>query len=128
MFANDKGRLLPGMLMTIGIESNRRNSLSIAEQSLVPIETRQYVYVVEGQNKADRREVKTGSRIPGQVEILEGLKEGDSMEASLTIDGGIAIRPARWNRKAFAQELARTRDATPMGTQVIDELRRGGRY
>ena len=67
-------------------------------------------------------------RIPADYARRAGLKEGDSMEASLTADGGIAIRPARWNRKAFAQELAKTRDAMPMGTSVMNELRRGARY
>lgn len=67
-------------------------------------------------------------RIPADYARLAGLKEGDSVDASLTADGGIAIRPTRWNRKAFAEELARTRDATPIGTSVMDELRRGGRY
>lgn len=89
LFPNDKARLLPGMLMTVGLESNRRQSLSIAEQTLVPIENRQYVYVVEGENKADRREVKTGARVPGQVEILSGIKEGEN----IVLDGTLKMRP-----------------------------------
>lgn len=67
-------------------------------------------------------------RIPADYARRAGFKEGDSVEASLTADGGIAIRPARWDRKVFARELAQTRDAMPMGTSVMDELRRGARY
>ncbi|MCK9380098.1 MAG: AbrB/MazE/SpoVT family DNA-binding domain-containing protein [Sulfuritalea sp.] len=67
-------------------------------------------------------------RIPADYARRAGIKEGDNVEASLTADGGIAIRPARWNRKVFAHELAQTRDAMPMGTSVMDELRRGARY
>ena len=67
-------------------------------------------------------------RIPADYARRAGIKEGDNVEASLTADGGIAIRPARWNRKLFAQELAKARDAMPTGTSVIDELRRGARY
>lgn len=67
-------------------------------------------------------------RIPADYARRIGIKEGDSVEAGLTADGGIAIRPARWNRKLFAQELAKARDAMPMGTSVMDELRRGARY
>lgn len=67
-------------------------------------------------------------RIPADYARRIGIKEGDSVEAGLTVDGGIAIRPARWNRKVFAQELAKTRDAMPMGTSVINELRRSARY
>ncbi|MCX7156314.1 MAG: AbrB/MazE/SpoVT family DNA-binding domain-containing protein [Rhodocyclales bacterium] len=64
-------------------------------------------------------------RIPADYAWRAGLKEGDKVEARLTADGGIAIRPARWNRKLFAQELAKTRDAMPMGISVMDEVRRG---
>ena len=67
-------------------------------------------------------------RIPADYARRVGLKEGASVEARLTVDGGIAIRPTRWNRKAFAQELAKTRDAMPMGTSVMDGLRRAARY
>lgn len=67
-------------------------------------------------------------RIPADYARLAGLKEGDSVDASLTADGGIAIRPIRWNRKAFARELAKTRDAMPIGASVMDELRRSGPY
>ena len=67
-------------------------------------------------------------RIPADYARRVGLKEGSNVEASLTVDGGIAIRPSRWNRKAFAQELAKTRDAMPNGASVMNELRRAARY
>lgn len=67
-------------------------------------------------------------RIPAEYVRQIGLKDGDNVEASLTADGGLAIRPAKWDRKAFALELAAMRDALPMGESVMDELRRGGRY
>jgi antitoxin MazE len=67
-------------------------------------------------------------RIPAEVVRSIGIKEGDSVEASLTADGGLAIRPARWDRKIFARELDEARTAMPMGISVMDELRRGARY
>lgn len=67
-------------------------------------------------------------RIPAEYLRSAGIKEGDRVEASLTVDGGLTIRPAKWNRKAFARELAAARDAMPMGKSVMDEVRRGGRY
>lgn len=67
-------------------------------------------------------------RIPAEYVRRIGIKEGDSVEASLTVDGGISIRPSRWDRKAFAQELQALRQAMPMGESVIDELRREARY
>lgn len=67
-------------------------------------------------------------RIPAEYVRHIGIKEGDSLEACLTADGGIALRPATWNRKAFAQELATALEAIPMSDSVMDEVRRGGRY
>jgi antitoxin MazE len=67
-------------------------------------------------------------RIPADVVRSFGIKEGDSVKACLTVDGGLTIRPATWDRKAYAQELAAARAAMPMGQSVMDEVRRGGRY
>jgi len=67
-------------------------------------------------------------RIPADVVRSIGIKEGDSLEASLSVDGGLTIRPATWNRKAFARELATAREAMPLGESVMDEVRRGGDY
>lgn len=89
VFPNKDGRLLPGMLMTVGIETNPRTALSVAEQTLVAVETRQYVFVVSGDGKAERREVRIGTRVPGHVEILAGVKEGES----IVRDGTLRMRP-----------------------------------
>jgi antitoxin MazE len=67
-------------------------------------------------------------RIPAEVVRSIGIKEGDNVEASLTADGGLTIRPAKWDRKTFAHEVAEIRDTMPLGTSVIEELRRGARY
>lgn len=67
-------------------------------------------------------------RIPAEYVRRIGIKEGDSVEASLTADGGLTIHPAKWDRQAFARELSLGRDALPVGASVIDELRRGGPY
>jgi len=67
-------------------------------------------------------------RIPADYVRHMGVKEGDQMQASLTVDGGLSIRPAIWDRKVFAGEMEKSRDAMAMGVSVIEELRRGGRY
>jgi membrane fusion protein (multidrug efflux system) len=86
---NDDGALRPGMLMTVSLLRNQRTSLSVAEQSLVPLNDQQFVYVVGPDLKAERREVKIGTRVPGAVEILSGLKPGESV----VVDGTIRLRP-----------------------------------
>ena len=67
-------------------------------------------------------------RIPSAVVRQLGLRDGDKVRAQVMPDGALAIRPAGWSRAAFAAELGQARDALPMGSSVIDELRHGARY
>ena len=67
-------------------------------------------------------------RLPSELVRRFGLREGDSVEAQLTADGALTIRPAGWSRRAFAAELAEAREALPMGRPVIEELRSEVRY
>jgi antitoxin MazE len=67
-------------------------------------------------------------RIPAEVVRRLGLREGATVEAQLTVDGALSIRPALWNRKAFALELTELRGAMPMSESVMQELRSGARY
>ncbi len=67
-------------------------------------------------------------RIPAEYVRSSGIKEGDSVSATLTVDGGLTIRPAKWNRREFSRKLAAGREAMAMGKPVMDEVRRGGRY
>jgi antitoxin MazE len=67
-------------------------------------------------------------RIPADYVRSIGIKEGDQVQANITIDGGISIRATKWDREAFACEMKISREAMPMGESVIEELRRGARY
>lgn len=67
-------------------------------------------------------------RIPSEVVRQLGLREGSTVEARLTVDGSLSIRPAQWNRQAFALELNEARTAMPMSEPVIEALRSGTRY
>jgi membrane fusion protein (multidrug efflux system) len=49
----------------------------VPEQSLVPERSVQSVLVVGEDNIVEQRPVQTGRRRPGEVEILEGLAEGE---------------------------------------------------
>lgn len=66
-------------------------------------------------------------RIPAKVARSIHLRAGDRVEASLTVEGGLSIRSATWNRKIFSQELTAARNAMPMGKSAMNELRRGRR-
>ena len=67
-------------------------------------------------------------RIPADYVRHIGIREGDQVQVNLTADGGISIHAAKWDRRAFALELEKTRESMPMTESVMEELRRGARY
>jgi membrane fusion protein (multidrug efflux system) len=85
---NDERLLRPGMLLTVNLVRNRSLALVVPEEAILPIQDKQYVYVVQ-ENTAQRVEVKAGRRRPGIVEILIGLEEGQLV----VTQGVIKIRP-----------------------------------
>jgi antitoxin MazE len=67
-------------------------------------------------------------RIPAEIVRRLGLREGVTVEAQLTMDGSLSIRPAQWDRTAFALELTEARSTMPMSESVMEDLRSGARY
>lgn len=74
---NEPSRLRAGMFLTVTLLKDDVVSLLIPEQALIPERSKQFVFVVNDQDLVDRREVTTGRRRPGQVEILAGLSPGE---------------------------------------------------
>lgn len=77
---NPDGRLLPGLLMQVDVLRNEREAVVTAEAAMLPLADRQYVMRVTGEGDdttVEKIEVSTGLRMPGYVEILEGLSDGD---------------------------------------------------
>ncbi|MGB1877360.1 MAG: efflux RND transporter periplasmic adaptor subunit [Rhodospirillaceae bacterium] len=91
---NEDRRLRPGMLMVVDLIKDRRESLMIAEESLVPFENQQYVFVVSNDNSVERVPVTIGRRRPGSVEVLEGLELGDLVvtEGNTSLTSGNSVR------------------------------------
>lgn len=77
LLPNDHGRLLPGMFLTVTLLKEDVSALLVPEQAIVPERSKQYVLVVGQDDIVERREVRTGRRRPGEVEILDGLQEGE---------------------------------------------------
>jgi membrane fusion protein (multidrug efflux system) len=88
--------------MFISVElalERRENAVLIDEEALVPEGARQYVFVVRD-NRAVRVEVKLGTRLPGAVEIVEGVKPGEQV----IVRGTSRVRP---NQPVTARPLQR---------------------
>jgi membrane fusion protein (multidrug efflux system) len=78
MLPNADGKLKPGMLMTVELLHKPRRALLIPEAALMPKGRQQFVMRVQGEdNLVEKLEIKIGSRQPGMVEVLDGLKAGD---------------------------------------------------
>ena len=74
---NPERLLRAGMFLTVNLLQRDIQSLMVPEQAIVPEQSRQFVWVVDDAGIAHLREVQTGRRRPGQVEMLAGLDEGE---------------------------------------------------
>jgi len=81
---NPDGRLRPGMLMVVTLLREDVVALVIPEQAIVPEQSRQFVWVIGDDERAEKRLVRTGRRRPGEIEILEGLEAGERVVAEGT--------------------------------------------
>ena len=90
---NPDGLLKPGMFLNVSLQRDQRSAIVLPEESLVPEQSRQFVFVVEG-GRAKKREVHIGERRPGSVEILDGLQVGERVivEGTVTARDGAAVR------------------------------------
>ena len=77
LLPNEDGHLLPGMFLTVTLLKEDVLALLIPEQAIVPERSRQFVFVVDEAGTVERREIRTGRRRPGEVEVLDGLQAGE---------------------------------------------------
>ncbi len=110
VISNDDHRLRPGMLMIVELIKDRRNSLMIPEHALMPDGTQQFVYVVNDESVAQRKEIVIGRRRPGYVEVVDGLSEGDLV----VTEGTMRLRPGAKVEILIPSDAA---DAAPGDTQ-----------
>jgi membrane fusion protein (multidrug efflux system) len=83
--------LRPGMLLTVGLTLNERDTIVVPEAALIPSQGRQYVFVVDEESTARRVEVEIGRRRPGLAQIVSGIVPGQRV-----ITQGIAqVRPGQ---------------------------------
>jgi membrane fusion protein (multidrug efflux system) len=85
--ANGEGLLRQGMFMTVTLQGEVEPTLLVPEEALVPERGHAYVFVVKD-NVVQRREVRTGKRRPGFVEIVSGVAE----QERVVVDGTQNVR------------------------------------
>ncbi len=92
LLPNPDASILPGILMQVELLRNTRQALVIPEASLLPLADKQYVMrrvEKDGKDTVEKKQVKIGLRLPGYVEILDGLSEGEQV----VTHGNSKVRP-----------------------------------
>ncbi|MCW8833409.1 MAG: efflux RND transporter periplasmic adaptor subunit, partial [Colwellia sp.] len=82
---NENLALRPGMLLNINLVRQVETLLQLPESTIIPIEDKHFIFVVQTNEEqiqsAVRKEVKIGRRLPGTVEILAGVNQGEQVVA-----------------------------------------------
>ncbi len=98
---NPEFKLRPGMFLTVTLLKDDVTALTIPEQAITPERSRQFVFVVGADDIVEKREIFTGRRRPGEVEVLDGLQAGERV----VTEGTQKARPG--NPVRVLQTLAR---------------------
>lgn len=88
---NPDSRLKPGMLMTVTVAGQERESVLVPEEAILSRGRSHHVFVVQSgadETLVKRQSVQLGRRLPGQVEIRDGL-EGHER---IVVHGGFRLR------------------------------------
>jgi membrane fusion protein (multidrug efflux system) len=86
---NADGLLKPGMLLTVDLVKNRSQTLIIPEEAVISDKDRKFALVVTTENSVEKKEIVTGRRSPGKVEVISGLSAGQQV----IIKGITRVRP-----------------------------------
>ena len=94
---NPDGRLRAEMAATVEIVSHLEGQrIVVPESAVIDSGRRQAVLVERGEGRYEPRPVRLGVRVPGYVEVLDGLQAGEKVvtQATFLIDAESNIRAA----------------------------------
>jgi membrane fusion protein, multidrug efflux system len=78
-FENKDEALKPGMFLSVAIEvSNKENAVVVPEEAVVSEGLRHVVFLVKD-GKIERRVIRIGQRQAARVEVVEGLRPGETL-------------------------------------------------
>ena len=123
---NAGGTLKSGMFArTRTVFASREQAVIVPEEALVPQGERQLLFkVVDGPNGkvAQRLEARLGARLPGKVEVLEGVRDGDLVvtagQGRLLRGEGVPIRIVEVGAEGGAKPPAANAGSAPAGASA----------
>ncbi|AOY90292.1 efflux transporter periplasmic adaptor subunit [Marinobacter salinus] len=95
------GSLYPGMLVKVAVPVGSRATLWVPFSSLLHRSEVRAVFVLNDQNRPRLRQVRTGVRDNGRIEILAGLSEGERV----VIDPSLLVGSERLNLSGAAEPV-----------------------
>ncbi len=109
-FDNPKSRILPGDFVRVRLTGGEyKNAFLVPQAAVFQTEKGQFVFVLDGENKATVRPVRTGEWIGQDWLILDGLQPGDRV----VVDNLMKLRPGA----PVAPQLADAAPAPGAGPQ-----------
>tara|TARA_B100000029_G_scaffold211104_1_gene208892 strand:+ start:1015 stop:1884 length:870 start_codon:yes stop_codon:yes gene_type:complete len=92
---NENNEIIPGSLLEIEILYNDKNALSVPDTSIMYEGSKKFVYKIIENNIIKKIEIETGVRNKGNLEILNGLNEGDKIiaEGLTKVRPGMKVKP-----------------------------------
>ncbi|MDB5893480.1 MAG: efflux transporter periplasmic adaptor subunit [Rhodoferax sp.] len=106
--ANKGGRLMPGMLLRLQVAGPVSSRLLVPAEAVIRTGTRAVAIVRRDDASFEPREVTLGAELGDQLEIAQGLKEGEQVVASgqFLIDSEARLRSVLGGMAAGAQAVA----------------------
>ena len=83
-FSNRSGRLKPGMFANVEITAPAGAGVTVPTDAVLDSGKEQVVFVAKGDGYFEPRRVKIGRRVGADVQILDGVKDGESVATGAT--------------------------------------------
>ena len=83
-FSNRGGRLKPGMFANVEMTASAGVGVTVPTDAVLDSGKEQVVFVAKGDGYFDPRRVKIGRRLGADIQILDGVKDGESVATGAT--------------------------------------------
>jgi membrane fusion protein (multidrug efflux system) len=117
-FANPERTLRPGMfgriIADLGVQPD---SVMVPERAVAELQGKNFVWVINPDNKASQRPVTVGRQIGDKLLIEEGLKAGDRIvvEGLQKVRDGVLVKPMTAEEMKAAEQLAKAAEDAKEG-------------